>query len=87
MQVFNQIAETRRIADLASLVARRWTGTEVKFIDNPRNEPPDNDLELTNAQLVSLGFSPQKIDNHLIGEVMKLAERYRFRCDQSAILP
>jgi UDP-sulfoquinovose synthase len=87
MRVFNQIAETRRIADIASLVARCWPGTEVKAVDNPRNEPPRNDLELNNAQLVSLGFSPQKIDHRLLGEVMELAERYKSRCDQSAILP
>jgi UDP-sulfoquinovose synthase len=87
MKVFNQIAETKRIADLAGQVARCWPHVEMKAIDNPRNEPTENELELANTELRSLGFAPRLIEDAALEEMMGIVERYLPRCDPTKILP
>ena len=37
VEIFNQVAETRRVRDVADMVAKR-TGVEMKMIPNPRQE-------------------------------------------------
>src|SRR5690606_29551247 len=47
VRIRNQVTETYRVRDLAGLVAR-ITGAQVSFVDNPRLEPAENDLDVNN---------------------------------------
>jgi UDP-sulfoquinovose synthase len=84
MKVLNQVAETRRVVDLSNLVCGLM-GAEVAFVDNPRGEPPDNELDVSNAALMAMGFAPKKLNDHLMFEIRDLVKRYAFRCDKSQV--
>ena len=45
VEIFNQIAETLRVRDLATLVSDK-TGCGVRFLENPRKEDAENELEV-----------------------------------------
>ena len=87
LRVFNQVTESLRVVDLAQLIAQRRPGTEVAFLDNPRQEPAVNEFDLANDSLVSMGFKPTKLADHLLVEMTEVVARYAFRCDPSKILP
>ena len=87
LRVCNQVTESLRVADLAQLIAQRRPGTEVAFLDNPRQEPADNEFDPANDSLVSMGFEPTRLADHLLVEMTEVVERYAFRCDLSKILP
>jgi UDP-sulfoquinovose synthase len=84
VRVFNQMTEAHRILDLAKMVAR-LTGAEVDYVDNPRNEAPENDLAVENRQLLDLGLQPITLEDGLLREVTEIAQRYRDRCDLDKI--
>jgi UDP-sulfoquinovose synthase len=87
LRVFNQVTESLRVVDLAQLIAQRRPGAEIAFLDNPRQEPAVNEFDLANDSLVSMGFKPTKLADHLLVEMTEVVERYAFRCDPSKILP
>ncbi len=43
VEIFNQIAETLRVGDLANLISRK-TGCQVRHLENPRKEDAENEL-------------------------------------------
>lgn len=47
VEIFNQVAETLRVGDLAKLVSDK-TGCGVRFLENPRKEDAANDLNVSN---------------------------------------
>ena len=51
MEIFNQIAETLRVGDLAKLVSDK-TGCGIRYLENPRKEDAENDLEASRLQRV-----------------------------------
>ena len=84
VQIFNQMTETHRVRDLASLVAK-LTGAEIQYLPNPRNEAPENELIVEARSLVELGLQPTRLERGLLEEVMEVAKRYADRCDRSKI--
>ena len=84
VRVFNQMTESHRILDLAKLVSR-ITGAEIDYVDNPRNEAPENTLMVENRQLLDLGLKPTTLEEGLLREVSEIAQRYRDRCDLDKI--
>mgnify|MGYP001439765543 CR=1 FL=1 len=52
VEIFNQIAETRRVRDVAELVSKQ-TGVDVNMLPNPRQEAAENELDVAN-RLTSL---------------------------------
>ncbi len=86
VRVFNQVAETQRILDLAHLVAKS-SGSEVHFYENPRLEMKQNDLSVRNVGLQSLGWSPQLLKDKLIDETQKIAEKYASRVVKATVPP
>ncbi len=84
MKVLNQVAETQRVVDLSRLVSRLM-GVEAAFVDNPRDEPPENELDVSNAALAAMGFAPTKLNDRLLFEIREVAQRYAFRCDESQV--
>jgi UDP-sulfoquinovose synthase len=50
VEIFNQVAETRRVRDIAGMVAER-TGVEMKMVPNPRQEAAENELDVSNKKV------------------------------------
>lgn len=86
VEIYNQIAETHRVRDLAQLISDK-TGAKVKNISNPRNESAENELVVSNRKFLNLGLEPTLLEEGLLDEVATVAAKYKERCDKSKILP
>jgi UDP-sulfoquinovose synthase len=86
VEIFNQVAETRRVRDIAQMVAG-ITGVEANFIPNPRQEAAENELDVSNKKFCSLGLDPITLDNGLFDEVTEVVKKYQHRCNPKKILP
>lgn len=84
VRILNQMTETHRVRDLATLVAKK-TGASIENVANPRKEDAENDLHVENRQLLGLGLDPITLDAGLLDEVTHIAEKYAHRCDLSKI--
>ena len=74
------MVETHRVRDLAKLVAV-MTGAEISYLENPRNEAPENDLYVTNDCFLNDGLNPTKLKEGLLDEVINIANQYKHRAD------
>ncbi len=72
VRILNQVAEVQSIKGLAKIL-RDIYGAKLKFIDNPRKEPSENELEVANTGLLSLGFEPITLTKRLIDDVRFVA--------------
>jgi UDP-sulfoquinovose synthase len=86
VEIFNQVAETRRVRDVASLVAEQ-TGVEVNMLPNPRQEAAENELDVANRKFCNLGLEPTTLDTGLFDEVTEIVKKYKHRCNPTKILP
>jgi UDP-sulfoquinovose synthase len=84
VQVFNQMTETHRLIDLATMVSE-MTGAEIDHVENPRNEADANELFVENAQLLELGLEPTTLEASLMEEVTDIAQKYAHRADLTKI--
>jgi len=83
--VFNQVTEVHKIEELANLVSK-LTGGEVVHLPNPRQEPPENELAVTNDRFMSLGLEVTTLSNGLLEECTDIARKYRHRVDTKKIV-
>jgi UDP-sulfoquinovose synthase len=86
VEIFNQVAETRRVRDIAGLVAK-MTGVDVNMIPNPRQEAAENELDVSNKKFCTLGLDPITLDEGLFDEVTEVVKKYKSRCNPTKILP
>ena len=84
VHVYNQMTEVHRVRDLAALISE-LTGATVDFVDNPRREAIENELEVENRSLLNLGLEPITLRGDLLEEIAESAGRYAHRCDTSKI--
>ena len=84
--IFNQIAETRRVRDIAVLVAKQ-TGVEINKIPNPRQEADENELDVSNRNFCNLRLDLITLDKGLFDKVTEVVKKYKDRCDPTKILP
>ncbi|KUF12328.1 NAD-dependent epimerase/dehydratase family protein [Pseudoponticoccus marisrubri] len=84
VKIFNQMTQTRRVRDLAEMVAG-LTGSEIRYLPNPRKEAAENDLEVKNDQFLALGLDPITLQEGLLSEVVEVAGKYAHRIDRSRV--
>ena len=70
VKIYNQMVETHKVRELAKLVSQ-MTGTEISYLENPRNEAPENDLHVTNDCFLKDGLNPTKLKEGLLDEVIE----------------
>lgn len=73
VQIFNQVSEVRSVMELAKIVGDCFN-VDYECIENPRKELSENELEVSNEGLVSLGFDPVKLSTGLLEDVKLIAE-------------
>lgn len=86
VEIFNQVAETLQVGNLAKLVSEK-TGCPVRFLENPRKEDAENELDVSNKKFCNLGLNPITLEMGLLDEVVNIAGKYQNRCDKSKVLP
>ncbi|MEN5053303.1 NAD-dependent epimerase/dehydratase family protein [Brevundimonas naejangsanensis] len=84
VKILNQMTESRRVRDLAQMVAE-MTGAQVHNVANPRQEADENELVVANDQFRELGLKPITLAEGLMADVTEIARRYADRADRSKI--
>ncbi len=80
VKVFNQMTETHTVKDLALLI-HKITAVDIQYMNNPRKEAAENDLDVSNEQFLALGLNPTTLAEGLMAEVMEVARKYKERVD------
>lgn len=84
-RIFNQVSEVRSVLELADMIKNGY-GIDIDFKENPRKELAENELEVSNAGLVSLGFEPITLSESLIEDVKFVAEETRANFSMSNVM-
>eukprot|EP00471_Norrisiella_sphaerica_P002013 CAMPEP_0184482430 /NCGR_PEP_ID=MMETSP0113_2-20130426/3980_1 /TAXON_ID=91329 /ORGANISM="Norrisiella sphaerica, Strain BC52" /LENGTH=514 /DNA_ID=CAMNT_0026862139 /DNA_START=1 /DNA_END=1545 /DNA_ORIENTATION=- len=88
VQIFNQVAESHRVRDLAKLMQTLSpAGSQVKNIPNPRNEKAENELEVINHNFRSFGWDPVKLDDGKAQELVDTIVKYKDRLVENNLNP
>jgi UDP-sulfoquinovose synthase len=87
-RVFNQLAETFSVLELAEMVARvAGRPVEVRHLDNPRVEQEGHHYRVTHTGLPELGLEPHPLGAEVIGELIDAADRHRDRVSVAQFEP
>lgn len=84
VRIFNQVSETRSVKELAEILGSSYD-CKVDFLKNPRKELAENELEVSNAGLRSLGFEPITLSDSLIEDVKFIAEEFKSKVNPKNI--
>lgn len=84
VKILNQMTETHRVRDLATIVSR-LTDATIDYVPNPRVEADENELHVENRTFLELGLKPTTLSDGLMEEVSDIARKYIKNCDVSKI--
>jgi UDP-sulfoquinovose synthase len=84
VKILNQMTESRRVRDLAAMIAE-MTGAEIHKVPNPRQEADENELVVANDQFRELGLKPITLAEGLMQDVTEIARRYAHRADLTKV--
>jgi UDP-sulfoquinovose synthase len=62
------------------------SGAEIRYYANPRREDRDNELKMCCDNFLSLGLNPTTLQEGLMDEIYRIAEKYSHRCDKERII-
>ena len=65
VNILNQLTETHRVRDLAKMISSA-TGAKIAYLDNPRNESAENELNVANDRFIGFGLKPKTLESSLI---------------------
>jgi UDP-sulfoquinovose synthase len=85
VRIFNQVSEVRSVKELAEMISKSY-GSKIQYHENPRKELAENDLEVDNTGLRSLGFEPVTLSESLIDDVRFIAKWYEHNMNSDNIL-
>jgi len=85
VKIFNQTTEQLNILDLAKLISK-MTGAKIRYYKNPRLEDSANELKIKCDNFLNLGLTPITLNEGLLTEILEIAVKYKYRCDQSKII-
>jgi UDP-sulfoquinovose synthase len=73
VRIFNQVSEVYKVKELAKMISHKFN-VEVDYLNNPRKELADNELEVSNEGFMNLGFKPILLNDGLVEDVKFIAE-------------
>lgn len=85
VRILNQVSEVFKVKDLAELISSK-SNCPINYLDNPRNEALENELEVENKTFIDLGFKPRTLGENIINEIESNVSKYLDRIDKSKIL-
>lgn len=85
VRIFNQVSEVRSVLELAKIIEGKYNAT-INYVDNPRKELKENELEVSNEGLKSLGFQPILLDEKLLEDVIFIADKCKNKLKAENIL-
>jgi len=85
VRIMNQVSEVRNVKELAQIVSELYN-SEVQYVENPRKELAENDLEVLNDNFLNLGFKPTLLETGLISDVESIAKSLKENFDPNVVL-
>ena len=87
-RVFNQMTESKSVAELAKTVAETYArDAQIEFLENPRVEADTHYYNVKHTALVDLGLEPHLLADTLISSLFGIVEANRDRIDERAMRP
>ena len=84
MRIFNQLAETFRISDIALKFKQKFN-VKINNQEDPRIEDENNNLKAEPIGLLELGLKPIYFDQNNIDELINLTKRFSNRINKDKI--
>ena len=88
VKIFNQMTETIQLNKLVEIIQKLYPKTKVQYLENPRKELKENDLEVENKQFLDLGLNPIYLSNdQYMKEIYDELSKTKGNFLQKTILP
>lgn len=85
VRIFNQVAEVKSVKNLAEIISKKY-GSNINHVENPRKELSENELDVENVGLISLGFEPTLLNDSLLDDLEFIANSMKHKVDKNNIL-